>query len=320
MSAVSEKRVALIGAGERGRACALALADVAELSLAAVVDPDLGTARALAGPAPAFGSIGALLAARQVPDVAVICAPSALHLELAAPLLHAGVDLLVEPPLAITRDDAERLTELAERLGRALLCTSALGAGARSAGLQRQLEVLGALGRVEIELARKRDARAAWRADPALSGGGVLMDLGPAALDLAELIAGPPDQIRLLTCDHLQRAELEDAVHLETAHRGGAITSIQLSWNEAESQPLARCLGERGELVIGRARSSLHASDAGMYLDTPLDERDCRIALLRALLARRLERDAICDEGARTLACLHAAYRSRELGRWQHCS
>jgi hypothetical protein len=144
------------------------------------------------------------------------------------------------------------------------------------------------------------------------------MDLGPAALDLAELLAGPLDQIRMPTSDHLQRAELEDAVQLETAHRGGAISSIHLSWNEAESGPLARCLGERGELLIGRARTSLHAPGSSAYLDAPLDERECRSALLCELLALRRERDAICDEGARRLDWLHAAYRSRELGRWQH--
>jgi hypothetical protein len=104
---------------------------------------------------------------------------------------------------------------------------------------------------------------------------------------------------------------------VETAHRGGAFASIHLSWNEAESRPLARCLGERGELLIGRARSSLHAPGSSAYLDVPLDERECRGALLRELLALRRERDAICDEGARTLGWLHAAYRSRELGRWQ---
>jgi predicted dehydrogenase len=321
MSAVSEKRVALIGAGERGRCFARALADAGELALRAVVDPDRSAARALAsaaGHVRAFGSVEALLDAGQVPDVAVICVPSALHLELAAPLLVGGADVLLEPPLATTRGDAERLTELAERLGRVLLCGSALAAGVRAAGLHRSSNELGKLGRVEIELARKRDARAPWRGDPALSGGGVLMHLGPAALELAELLAGPLAQIRVLESDRLQRAEVEDAVRLETAHEGGATGQVLLSWNEAETRPFARCTAERGDRILGAARSALHAAGSSAFLESPLDERECRSALLRALLERRLIRDAICDEGARTLGWLHAAYRSRELGRWQY--
>jgi predicted dehydrogenase len=304
MSAVCEKRVALIGAGRRGRVFAAALDD-GELALRSVVDPRRSAARALAGTAGwarTFASVEALLEAGQVPDVAILCAPSALHGELAVPLLRGGADVLVEPPLATTRGDADGLTELAERLGRVLLCSSALAAGVRAAGLHRRLEALGPVRRVEIEIARARDARHGWRADPALAGGGVLMHLGPAALELAELLGGPLQQIRLLDADRLQRAEVEDAVRLETAHRSGALGSIQLTWNGSSDRPLARCTAQRGETVI-------EAPGAG-----------CARALLLALLQRRRERDAICDEGARSLGWLHAAYRSRELGRWQPCS
>ena len=302
MSAVCEKRVALIGAGERGRAFSRAIAGAAELSLRAIVDPDRSRARALAescGWVRVFGSLDALLAAGQVPDVAVLCVPSALHFELGTPLLRSGADLLIEAPLATTRGEAERLTELAERLGRVLICTSALGGGACRSGLQH---AFGACGRIEIELARKRDARAAWRGDPSLSGGGVLMDLGPAALELAELLAGPLQQIRVLDADRLQRAELEDEVRLETAHRDGAIVSIHLSWNDGGERPRAYCRGEGRELTLTE------------------EDLDGRAALVRDVLERRLARDAICDEGARSLGWLHAAYRSHELGRWQHCS
>ncbi|HXZ85898.1 MAG TPA: Gfo/Idh/MocA family oxidoreductase [Myxococcota bacterium] len=296
--------MALIGAGERGRAFSRALSGVGELALRAIVDPDRARARALAsasGWVRSFGSIERLLAAGQVPDIAVLCAPSALHFELGAPLLRSGADLLVEAPLATTRGEAERLTELAERLGRALLCSSALGAAARSACIERAFGAPHG-GRIELELARRRDARARWRGDPALAGGGVLMDLGPAALELAEQLAGPLQQIRVVDADRLQRAEVEDSVLLETAHRGGAIAAIHLTWNEGAARPRARCRGSQAELALAET------------------DPDGRSALLRELLARRLERDAIFDEGARTLSWLHAAYRSRELGRWQHCT
>jgi predicted dehydrogenase len=299
MSAVSEKRVAIIGAGASGRALARSLKD--ELTLDAVVDPDLRAARALAGSAAAHASVFELLARRRAPDLALICAPPALHLELATPLLRAGADLLVAPPLATTPDDGELLTELAERLGRVLLCRSALAAGARSAGVARALgRDVGRVARVEIELARERDARGGWRGDPALSGGGVLMHLGPAALELAELLAGRLEQVRLLSADRLQRAEVEDAVQLETAHDDGALASIHLTWNEPGAAR-ARCEGARGELA----------------LDVSLDGDAGCAALLRELVGRRGRPDAICDEGARMLGWLHAAYRSRELNRWQ---
>jgi predicted dehydrogenase len=302
MSAVSEKRVALIGAGRSGRLAVRALADVGECALSAVVDPDAAAARSAAAAVRVFPDVSALLRAGRVPDLAVICAPPGLHLELATPLLRCGADLLIRPPLAITRDDAERLTELAERLGRALLCTSALGASLRR--LPAPGAELGRALRLEVELAHGRDARAGWRGDPALSGGGVLMDLGPPALDLAEIRLGPLVEIRMCESDHLQRGEVEDAVHLETAHRGGGTASLRLTWNEETRHGLARCSHERG--------------DSSIPLDFPTSDHGAHTALLQELLALRRERDRICDEGARTLGWLHAAYRSRELGRWQY--
>lgn len=320
MSAVAEKRVALIGAGRRGCAWARSLEAPGELALVSVVDPDLAAARRAAGSARVFSGLRELLGQGRAPDLALLCTPTALQLDLAAPLLRSGVDLLVQAPLATTRGDAEQLTEQAERLGRALHCRSGVAAAVRRAGLHALLagNALGRLQCVEIRLARKRDARQGWRADPSLSGGGVLMDLGPDALELAELLAGPLDQVRMLECERLQRAEVEDSVALETTHRSGASCRIELGWNEAETSALARCQGERGELVIGRTRSALRSEDQSFWIDAPLDEPHCHTAALADFMALRLERDAICDDGARTLGWLHAAYRSHELGRWQH--
>jgi hypothetical protein len=96
------------------------------------------------------------------------------------------------------------------------------------------------------------------------------------------------------------------------------ITRIELDWNGAEEGPLARCRGERGELVIGRSRSALHCGDQSFWVEAPLDEPHCDAAALAEFMALRLDRDAICDDGARMLGWLHAAYRSHELGRWQY--
>jgi len=320
MSAVCEKRVVLIGSGDRAGAWVEALRTSSEFALVALVDPEPSEARRVVGSARPHTRSGELITRGRAPDIALICAPTSLHSDFAQRLLRGGSDLLIEPPLATTRGDAEQLTELAERLGRSLYCRSGLVAAIRAAGLHLLVErgSLGQLQRVEIRLSHKRDARSGWRADPALSGGGALMDLGPHALELAELVAGPLDQIRMLECGHLQRAEVEDTVVLETNHRTGAIGRIELDWNEAEQSPLARCHGQRGELVIGRLSSGLRSGDQDLRVEVTLDEPHRDAAALAELMALRLERDPICDEGARTLGWLHAAYRSHELGRWQY--
>ena len=80
------------------------------------------------GPQPAYGG-GALLGAPRVydsvdellrkgcaPHLALICSASWDHAGHASALLRAGVDVLVEPPLAEDPGEADRVAELAERI------------------------------------------------------------------------------------------------------------------------------------------------------------------------------------------------------------
>jgi predicted dehydrogenase len=92
----------------------------AAVELVAVVDRDT----AIAGGAaerygiPGFASIEAMLDAAVGVDAASICVPTIYHLAAARPLLEAGVDLLIEKPLAATLDDADAVIALAEQYGR----------------------------------------------------------------------------------------------------------------------------------------------------------------------------------------------------------
>ena len=51
-------------------------------------------------------------------DAAVVAAPTGLHAKVALPLLEAGVDLLIEKPIAATVEDARAIVVTARRYGR----------------------------------------------------------------------------------------------------------------------------------------------------------------------------------------------------------
>jgi predicted dehydrogenase len=111
-------RVAVVGAGVFGRNHFRVYRELAEadsdVKLVAVVDRDASAARAAAEKfgIPAFESIDACLAATKL-DAASICVPTIAHADAAAPLLTAGVDLLIEKPLAANLADADRILSLA---------------------------------------------------------------------------------------------------------------------------------------------------------------------------------------------------------------
>jgi predicted dehydrogenase len=87
--------------------------------LAAVVDRDpavVAEAAAKFG-VPGFATIEACLAAGPL-DAASICVPTVHHASAAEPLLAAGLDLLIEKPLAASLADADRILEMSRKFGR----------------------------------------------------------------------------------------------------------------------------------------------------------------------------------------------------------
>jgi predicted dehydrogenase len=89
------------------------------VSLVAAVEPDPGRAAETEShfAIPVFASVEAMLAADLVLDAASVAVPTVHHHAVAAALLEAGLDLLVEKPLAATLAEADELIRLAEMPG-----------------------------------------------------------------------------------------------------------------------------------------------------------------------------------------------------------
>jgi predicted dehydrogenase len=111
-------KLAVVGGGAFGRNHVRVLSSLPGVQLVAIVDSDLAKAQALAA---AHGSqaFGTLDSAPGV-DAAIVATPTQSHEEVAARLLSAGVDVLVEKPIASTAAAGERLARLADEKGRIL--------------------------------------------------------------------------------------------------------------------------------------------------------------------------------------------------------
>jgi predicted dehydrogenase len=117
-------RVAVVGAGAFGRNHLRVYRELAQageaVELVAVVDRDPVVAAEVSAKfgLPGFESIEACLAPVERLDAASICVPTVHHASAAEPLLAAGVDLLIEKPLAASLADADRILELGRKYGR----------------------------------------------------------------------------------------------------------------------------------------------------------------------------------------------------------
>lgn len=116
---MSALRVAVIGAGAFGRNHVRAVREMEGVELAAVVDTNAEKAGALAKEfgASAFHDDSEIFGKA---DAAVVATPTVTHEEITSRLLEAGIDVLVEKPIADSSAAGERMTRLADERGRIL--------------------------------------------------------------------------------------------------------------------------------------------------------------------------------------------------------
>jgi predicted dehydrogenase len=90
--------------------------------LAAAADPDPARASETAARygVPVFSSIGELVSADLALDAVSVAVPTVQHYPVAAQLLDAGLDVLLEKPVAATLEEADDLIQRAEQAGRIL--------------------------------------------------------------------------------------------------------------------------------------------------------------------------------------------------------
>ena len=116
-------KVAVVGAGAFGKNHLRIYSELVRdgaVELSAVVDRDPTTLASAVDRygIPGFATVEECLAAVNSLDVASVCVPTAHHASVAEQLLTAGLDLLIEKPIAATLDEADRIVLLAAELGR----------------------------------------------------------------------------------------------------------------------------------------------------------------------------------------------------------
>ncbi len=107
---MSKLRAAVIGCGSFGQNHIRVISQSADADLVATVDPDPQRGASLADWRELAGKT----------DVAVVATPTVLHAEIGAGLMEAGIDVLIEKPIAATVAEADRLVAAARAHGRIL--------------------------------------------------------------------------------------------------------------------------------------------------------------------------------------------------------
>jgi predicted dehydrogenase len=253
-------RGAIIGFGEVARHGHWpAYTKSGEVKITAVVDRTderRKVARELVPGVATFSTMEELAAGAEI-DFVDICTPPALHGEPMLDALGRGWNVLCEKPLLLDLVELDQARCLARETGRAIV---PVHNWKYAPIIRRATELLrsGAIGQlreVEIETLRIQDCAVAdpdhpnWRRDPAIAGGGVLMDHGWHAIYLARHWFGAePSEVHASLHRSTQKG-VEDEATLTLAFPSGS-AKIFLTWRADVRRNTMRLIGERGEIAI----------------------------------------------------------------------
>jgi predicted dehydrogenase len=256
-------RLGLVGAGGAARLHAeAALALPGEARVSAVHDIAQDRAHALADltGAKVTGGYPQMLEEGLV-DALVVCTPHALHVEPALAAARAGIPVLLEKPMATSLGDCDAVAAAFEEAGAVLFLGHIQHYLPLTAAAHRAVRE-GLIGTpVSVVDRRATDYRPghrpAWFFDPALAGGGAVMNIGAHCVDRVTWVTGArPLRVDARIVGRGVPVETEGLLHLELA--GGIRATVSVT---------AGALSDLDELEVTGELGTLRASKAeGLWL------------------------------------------------------
>jgi predicted dehydrogenase len=235
-------RAGVVGLGMMGRNHVRVWDEAVDgVELVAVADPDPeAVARATSGRrARGFADAERMLAEEEL-DLVSIVAPTSLHLPVTLAALRAGANVLVEKPIAATREEATEMIEAAEAAGRMLTVGHIERFNPAIRELRRRLAA-GELGRIfQVKATRLGPFPARIR------DVGVVVDLAPHDLDVMRYLVDS-EPIRLYAeTERRIHTEHEDLFNGVIKFANGVVGVLDINWLTPTKRRSLTVTGERG--------------------------------------------------------------------------
>lgn len=239
-SPLTRPRLGFLGVGWIGRDRMEAIARSGLAKIVAVADAARPAAEQAAAVAPGcarYESLDELLDAGV--DAVVIATPSALHAEQAIRALQRGLPVFCQKPLGRNAEETRRVVDTARAADLLLGVDLSYRFVRGVAELRRTVQEgeLGAIYAVDLVFHNAYGPDKAWFYDPALSGGGCVMDLGIHLVDLVLWVLGP-QRVEHVTSRLFARGEpcsgragtVEDYAVARLDLESGAAVQLACSW------------------------------------------------------------------------------------------
>jgi predicted dehydrogenase len=209
-------------------------------------------------------------------DATIISTPNKFHKAVALEAFDAGLDVLLEKPLAHTRTSAERIAEAAVESDS--VCMTGFHHRYRNICQVAKSYIedgyLGDLTHIQAKFIRRRGVpgRGTWYTSKEIAGGGAMMDVGGHLIDLLLFFCGWPAIEEVMATRRSDFGQQEEYAYLEMWGEDG-----QAKMYDVEDSVTAFCEFDSGttasiEVAWAANTEATHSylirgTEAGAYLD-----------------------------------------------------
>ena len=224
----------ILGCGMIASVHANAIKNIENAELVCVADNNLEIAQKFAQKhgIEYFGSFIEML--KRV-DAVCICTPSFLHAQNTIDALKSGKHVVVEKPMALSVEDADRVIEESKKANRFVTVISQLRFSNDVQRLKKVVEE-GLLGKISLctltmKYYRSKEyfASSSWKGKLAYDGGGALMNQGIHGVDLMQYIMGGVKNTKGKIATLCHNIEVEDTAVAIVEFNNGALGTIVAS-------------------------------------------------------------------------------------------
>lgn len=247
---MSKIRMAVVGAGQFGRRHMRAIRECGRAELAAVVDTNRESAQQAASEFACQACASVAELSGKV-DAAVVAVPTTAHADTGCALIEAGVDVLVEKPIAPDLASAERLIDAAAARGRIL----------QVGHLERFNPAITALTSI-VTLPLFFEVHRMSVFTPRSLDVDVVLDLMIHDLDIVlSLVGQTPTEIRASGISILSRKV--DIANVRLAFAGGCVANLTASRVSTERVRKLRLFQPREYISVDYTRQETHVLKVG---------------------------------------------------------
>lgn len=189
---MSKVRIGMIGTGGIANWHARQLLELPDAVITAIADPSSDNRAKFVNEhklesVSAYSDYKEMLAKAEL-DAVIICSPHTLHYEQARDVLNSGLHVMIEKPMVCSSEEAQQLIDLSNQVGKLMQVSYQRHFQPEFLYIKEAIES-GAIGKLTSITASlyqewRQGTPGSWRANPALSGGGFLMDSGSHIIDV----------------------------------------------------------------------------------------------------------------------------------------